>query len=322
MKIQALSTFEDKKRNIRFEGKRLDRNAVAQLGKNNRYSLSEPNQRYITTAIENLGKVKGTKNINFLLNMAAKNTYSTNIVLQDMPKHNWTAKLLAAAAAAIAITPFVSKKVKEKFAALSEPKELNKTEIEILDLRKQLLDKVDLKQIKEESKSTMKNFERNLDYFIVSSETTLEHKKYVLDRLNYFMSDEYEINPQLEDKKSLVVAEMINDMAIEVPNSKVPNIKAVNQKQHGMCAAISIVRKKLAYEDKPNYVDAILSELDSSNIMLVYDRTKLGTGKKVQVRKIPVDFTTALEKGYRIIDASTMHWMHIATMTGATNSSY
>ena len=43
-------------------------------------------------------------------------------------------------------------------------------------------------------------------------------------------------------------AEMMNDMAISVPDSKVPNIKAVNQKQHGMCAAISIVRKKLAYE--------------------------------------------------------------------------
>ena len=90
-----------------------------------------------------------------------------------------------------------------------------------------------------------KDFERNLDYFIVSSETTLEHKKYVLERLNYFMSDEYEINPQLKDKKSIVIAEMINDMAINVPGNEIPNIKAVDQKQHGMCAAISIVRKKL-----------------------------------------------------------------------------
>ena len=39
----------------------------------------------------------------------------------------------------------------------------------------------------------------------------------------------------------------------------------------GMCAAISIVRKKLAYEDKPNYVDSLISELDSSNSSPIVD---------------------------------------------------
>ena len=104
MKINGVNS--NKERNIVFEGKRTDRNAVKQLARNNKYSLSEPNQRYISTSIENLGKVKGSKNINFLLDAAAKNTYKTNIVLKDAPKNNWTAKLLAAAAAAIAITPF------------------------------------------------------------------------------------------------------------------------------------------------------------------------------------------------------------------------
>ena len=65
MKIQGANFNIE--RNIIFEGKRTDRNAVKQLAKNNRYSLTEPNQRYISTAIEKLGQVKGSKNINFLL---------------------------------------------------------------------------------------------------------------------------------------------------------------------------------------------------------------------------------------------------------------
>lgn len=320
MKISNINSI--KERNIVFEGKRTDRNAVKQLARNNKYSLSEPNQRYISTSIENLGKVKGSKNINFLLDTAAKNTYKTNIVLKDAPKNNWTAKLLAAAAAAIAITPFVSKQIKEKIAKLSQPQDLNETELQILDLRKELLELVDLEQIKKETNGTMKDFEKNLDYFIVSSETTLAHKKYVLERLNYFMSDDYEINPQLDGKKSIAIAEMVNDMAICVPGNEVPNIKAVNQRRHGICAAISIVRKKLAYEDKPNYVDAIISELDSSPYLTVYDRNELGSGKKTQVRKVPVDFTTALERGYRIIDASTTHWMQVAHMNGKNDVAY
>ena len=321
MKINGISSF-NKQNNINFEGKRLDRNAVSQLTRNNKYSLSEPNQRYISVAIENLGKVKGAKNINFLLDTAAKNAYKTNIILQDAPKNNWTAKLLAAAAAAIAITPFISDKIKAKLASLSQPQQLNDIEKEILALREQLLAVVDLEQINNELNSTMKDFEKNLDYFIISSETTLKHKKYVLERLNYFMSDDYQINPQLEGKKSRILAEIVNDMTIDVPGNEIPNIKAVNQRQHGICAAISIVRKKIAYEDKPNYVDSILSELDSSPYLTVYDRNELGTGKKTQVRKVPVDFTTALERGYRVIDASTMHWMQVSHMTGKNDIAY
>lgn len=320
MKIQNIKSSEDNK--LTFKGIRLDKKVVSQLSKNNRYSLSEPNQRKIAEAIKNLGEVKGAKNINFLLDTAAKSTYSTNIVLKDTPKNNWKAMLIAAATTAIALTPFISKQIKEKIAKLASPQELNNIEEEILYLRNKLLNKADLNQIKEQAGITAKDFEKNLDYLIISSETTLEHKKYVLERLNYFMSDEYSINPQLADKKSIALAEMVNDMAINVPGSAFPNIKAVDQKQHGMCAAISIVRKKLAYEDKPNYVDAIISELDDTNKISVYDRNALGSGKKIQVEKVAVDFATALAKGYRIIDASTMHWMQIAHMTGSSNIAF
>ena len=136
------------------------------------------------------------------------------------------------------------------------------------------------------------------------------------------MSDDYKINPQLEGKKSIVVAEMINDMAINVPGNKIPNMKAVNQQSHGMCAAISITRKKLAYENKPAYVDIILSELDNKDVLMVYDRNELGSKKKVPIEKVPVDFTTALAQGYRIIDASALHWMNILGINGSYNMSY
>lgn len=308
--------------NNNFKGKRLDRNAVSQLIKKNPYSLTEPNQRYISNAIEALGKVAGEKNIQFLLDAAAKNRYSTSITLQDFPKNDWNGKLLAAAASAIAITPFANSAFAERLEELQKPQDKSLDEQEILTLREQLLAVVDLEQINNETIGTIKNFTKNLDYFIVSSETSLEHKKYVLERLNYFMSDKYEINPQLKDKKSIAIAEMVNDMAIHVPGNEVPNIKAVNQKQHGMCAAISIVRKKLAYEDKPNYVDSIISELDSSDTISVYDRNHLGSGEKINVIKVPVNFDAALAKGYRIIDASTMHWMQIADMSGQSNISY
>lgn len=318
MKIFNIQSSDNKT----FKGKRLDKNAVSQLMKNNPYSLTEPNQRYISNAIENLGKVAGEKNIQFLLDAVAQNKYSTSITLQDLPKNDWKTKLLAAATAALTITPLANTALSDRIAELKEPAQISQEESEILNLREQLLAVVDFFQINKHSLSTAKNLTKNLDYFITSSETSLEHKKYVLERLNYFMSDEYGINPQLSDKKTLVLAEMINDMAIHTPGNEIPNIKAVNQKQHGMCAAISIVRKKLAYEDKPNYVDAILSELDSSDTMMVYDRSKLGSGEKVAVQKVPVDFDAAIAKGYRVIDASTMHWMQIAGMSGSNNISY
>lgn len=320
MKLEHINGTDNKQV---FRGQRVWKNTITQLTRNNPYSLTEPNQRRISDAIKAMAQTKGDKNIKFLLNSAAKVKYSTNIQLKDSPKNNWKGMLLSAAAMVATLAPLtVKNKVDKQIETIENNTALNKDEKEILNLREQLLKAVDLKQIQKETKGSAKDFDKNLDYFIVSSETTLKHKKYVLERLNYMMSNKYKINPQLKDKKSIAVAEMINDMAIHTPGNDVPNIKAIDQKSHGMCAAISIVRKKLTYEDKPNYVDAILSELDSNNYISVYDRTNLGSGHKVKVAKVPVDFNTALAKGYRIIDASALHWMQIADMGGSGNVSY
>lgn len=53
-----------------------------------------------------------------------------------------------------------------------------------------------------------------------------------------------------------------------------------------MCAAISICRKMLAYEDKANYVDMIMSELDDNNYMQVYDINHLGEHKKFPLQNV------------------------------------
>mgnify|MGYP003303799216 CR=1 FL=1 len=55
----------------------------------------------------------------------------------------------------------------------------------------------------------------NLDYFVASSEISETQKNECLDKFLYLLSDDYEINPQLEDKKLQVVDEMFNDMVIK-----------------------------------------------------------------------------------------------------------
>ena len=84
----------------------------------------------------------------------------------------------------------------------------------------------------------------------------------------------------------------------------------------GICAAISICRKAVAYEDKVRYMDILLSELDDSNTMEVFDITDLESGKKVTLQKADIDYDSALAKGYRIIDASAHIWMQNAHASG------
>lgn len=305
----------------KFKGIREDRNTTSQLKEDNTYSLTEPNQRRISQAIENLAKQRGEENIKFLLNVGENLAYQTNINNGKATKNEWRTKLKNAAESSLAISDPI---LKEKYGAeitrvFEGEKPLSDMEKKIVGHRNSIMARADLDSLKSNPNENIRNLESNLDYFIASTETPTKQKAYVLERLDYMMSPNYEINPQLENKKTQVLAEMINDMVINTPDSKIPNMKAVNQKTHGMCAAISIARKAVAYEDKSNYVDALLSELDSSPFVMVYDRHNLGSGQRVPVEKTHVDFDYAEEKGYRIIDASTLQWMGIAGMYGAKN---
>lgn len=309
--------------NPNFKGQRQDRKSVAQLKQENAYDLNVPNQRKINEAINRLATVPGEDNAKFLMDVAENLQYGTNIDLEGKKSYNdWQTKLRNATENSLALSDkSVQEKLSENFnTTFSTQKPLTNTEKEILAQRKSLLEKVNPEDLENIKNPNIKNLKRNLDYLIVSSEVPTSQKLYILKRLNYFMSPEYKINEQLKDKKTQALAEMINDLVVNTPESKIPNIKAINQRGHGICAAISICRKALAYEDKPNYVDMILSELDNSNELQVYDISKLGSHTKIPIDKIYIDFDYALSKGYRIVDTSAMYWMNVADTAGPKNN--
>lgn len=304
-----------------FKGTRQDRRTVSQLKEDNKYDLNVMNQRRISQAIDNLSKESGEDNVNFLLDVADNLKYGTNIDLGKSNFNDWHVKLNNAAKESLAKSPkSVQEQLAARIAQTDKKKPLTEEEKEILSLRKSILSQVNQDQLSKIKNDNIRNLNRNLDYFIVSSEVPTSQKLYIMKRLNYFMSPEYKITSALKDKKTQALAEIVNDIVIDTPESKIPNIKATNQKQHGMCAAISICRKALAYEDKPNFVDMIMSELDNKPDMEVYDITKLGSGTKIPIGKTSsVDFDYALSKGYRIIDTSALYWMNIADTAGSTN---
>lgn len=306
-----------------FKSRREDRNTAEQLKRNNNYSLNEINSRRINDAIENLSQYSDKGNIEFLLDVARNLKYGTGIHNGKTPQNDWEAKLQSALQTSISKADFnlQEKYLAEMKSVFSPQKELTREEKQLLLLKNSIMKNCNLDSLKDEPDPNLRSLERNIDYFIASSEVSLTQKLYILKRLDYFMNpnSDYKINPQLENKKTKVLAEIINDITINTGESEFPNIKAVNQKNHGMCAAISIVRKLAAYEDKPNYVDAVLSELDASENVMVYDRFNLGSGKLVPVKKIPINFDYAQKKGYRIVDASALQWMNIADMYGVNN---
>ena len=306
-----------------FKGIREDKNTASQLKQDNKYSLTDNNQKRISKAIENLGANSGENNIKFLIDLGENLKYGCNIQSDAKPNNDWKLKIKNAIYNSLSISNPV---LKEKYSSkindvFSSHQKLSGDETEILKLKDELLKNIDFKQLEHQKNKNIKNVEKNLDAFISSSEVPITQKKYILNRFNYFLSPEYHINPQLEDKKTLVLAEMLNDIVINSHTSDIPNTKAINQKHHGMCAAISIARKLMSYEYKTDYVDTILSELDDSPNIMVYDLAHIGENKKIPVNKTYIDFNDALSKGYRIIDASTTQWMNIADMSGIDNKS-
>ena len=304
-----------------FCGQRQDRKAVKQLSKDNVYDINLPNQRRINSAIKNLSEVSGEDNVKFLIGVSKNLKYGTNIVSDKKAYNDWRGLLLDAARKSVSIS---DKTVQDKYIPIidnlaKKKYDLTEKEQEILENKKYILSRINTEDLSNIKNSNIRNIKRNLEYFIVSSEVPLSQKAYIMNRLAYFMSDEYEINNQLADKKTQALAEIINDIVVDTPESIIPNTKAVNQCSHGICGAISICRKALAYEDKANFVDMILSELDNNDYIMVYDINKLGSHTKIPTEKTYIDFKYALEKGYRIIDTSSMYWMHIADHAGAAN---
>ena len=308
---------------LAFKGIREDRNTTEQLKRENNYSLTDNNQKKISKAIESLGENSGERNVKFLLDVAENLKYGTNIDNGAKPRNDWKLKLKNAAEKSLSMSdPITREKLSPEMSRIFyTQKPLSEDELQLLQSKENILKNINKSELDGEKNKNIKNIEGNLNHFLVSSEVPIHQKKYILNRFEYLLSPEYNINPQLANKKTVVLAEMLNDIVVTTNETNTPNTKAINQKQHGMCAAISIARKLMSYEYKPDFVDSILSELDDSEQIMVYDTANLGSNKKIPVQKTYVDFEDAMRKGYRIIDASTTQWMNIADMSGVDNKS-
>ena len=319
---------------IAFKSLRTDRNYVGQL-KTGQKPIIENNKQNIFTALNNMSTRTDRASIEFLLDVADNLTYGqggANSKFKEFldeegntpderENTDWSFMLQDTIKKALSSSKGYNEDLKEKFKRIfGSERELTPWQEKLLEQRGRLINEIISGSILDfdEILSQISEFqiEKNLDYFIASSEISATQKQECLEKFITFMSDDYKINPQLHDKKLQVLGEMLNDLLIKTPENEVLTIKTVDQRQSGMCAAISICRKAIAYEDKSRYVDLIMEELKDSPVMSVFDVTELGSGKRVDIPKTEVDFTAEMEKGYRIIDASAHHWMHNAHASG------
>ena len=317
---------------LSFKSTRTDRNTVEQLKKGEK-PIIENNRQNILSALNNLSSQPNRTNIEFLLDVADNLAYGQGgedsafqstldedgFTPSERENSDWNKALKDTISLALSTSKDNVSDLQVEFDRIFAPKkELTEEQKEILGLRKSLTERIlgedTLEDVETLTRTT--NIFKNLDYFVASSEIPTKQKKDVLGKLIYFMSDDYKINPQLQDKKTQVIDEMLGDMVIKTPESAILSIKPVNQRQSGICAAISICRKHMAYEDKSRYTEIIMDELNNSPTMSVYDVTELGTGKKVEIHKPQIDFNAALEHGYRIIDTSAHIWMQNAHASG------
>ena len=146
----------------------------------------------------------------------------------------------------------------------NDKKELTPEQKSVLILRREITSEILKKNPDndEEDITRIANIRKNLDYFTASSEIPLKQKEESLKKFAYFLSDDYKINPQLENRKLQVLDEMLNDLVVKTPENDKLKTKGINQRQSGICAAISICRTDMAYEDKVKYIDLILQELN------------------------------------------------------------
>lgn len=322
-----------KNRNIAvFKSIRQDKHTVAQLVKGE-IPLIDNNKKNIYTALNNISAEPNRDNIEFLLHVAENLAYGQGrnskfkdildkdaITPQNRENTDW--ELLLQDTISKIISGYkgddVSDIIDDYQTIFGDKRELSQEQKEILGLRSDLTSQI-LNKFNPEDEQDLANLteiRKNLDYFVASSEIPLAQKRDSLQKLVFFMSDDYKITPQLKNRKVKVLDEMLNDLVVKTPENDKLSTKGINQRQSGICAAISICRKDMAYEDKVKYIDLILEELKDSPVMSVYDITELGSGKKVDIPKTVVNYDVAIARGYRVIDASAHLWMHNAHASG------
>ncbi len=318
---------------INFKSTRTDINTVKTL-KTGTLPISENKKINIYNSLANISKAPDRAGIEVLLDVADNLAYgqggnseyksllnATGNTPEERENTDWTLILKNTIEQALnTVDEQENQDLKAKFEQIFNggKKELTPVQKEILDIRNNLLTEV-LNYDKFEDETSLlhaANIRKNLDYFAASSEISAQQKKECFEKFVYFLSDDYKIQPQLEDKKLQALDEILTDMLVKTPESEILTTKDIDQRQSGICAAISICRKALAYEDKVRYLDVIMQELSASPYMEVFDITALGSGKKVNIEKADINYDSALSRGYRIIDASAHTWMQNAHASG------
>lgn len=294
-------------------------------------------------AIKNMSKDGTAKNIEYLLNVAENNKYGllpnsalrkymneNSSISGKLENNDWSTELKETIEKAIKKLPKTRRSyfIAECDRVFNGKRNLTTQERKLINFREKIITSDTFADALCNKNQNASKSLKNLDYFITSSETPIREKIYVLSKLNYFLSPDYKIHEQLKDKKYQIFSEIINDLVIKTPESNIYNSKDCNQLKHGSCAAISNARKALLYEDKKAYIDVLLQELNDKPYLEVYDITRLSEYKnnaqkydrerapKVRVEKADINYNSAIAKGYRIIDASTLHWMKVAGTVG------
>lgn len=330
---------------LSFGSRRTDYNEVKTFQDGNK-ELTPPRIRLLKGALHRLANEGSKRNVDYLFNIAQNNKYGLransalrkyieeNSVLANgvLENNDWDKEIKEIISQAVAKLPKSKREEYEQQVnkLFIEPQKLAPQEKRLIKYREFILNSKEMKNAIDDAnkKGMAESAVKNLDYFIASSEVPISTRVYVLSKLAYLLSDKYKIDPQLKDEKVRIFSEMINDLVIKTPENDLFNTKKCSQEQHGSCAAISLGRKMLVYEDKKAYVDTILNEVSDKPYMEVYDVTRLLEysddpeklnklrAPKIKVEKAYVDYKRALKEGYRVIDASILNWMKIAGTIG------
>lgn len=314
---------------VSFKGRREDLKNIKGLTENNMPILSNK-KKLILSAIDSVAEKADERDIKMLMGTVETMKYGIHNNSEfakalggtngEKENTDWDGILKDTVRNAIDSSDIKDKtSLEAQFQKVfNEERPLTKEESTMLELRNQILDSKEMKNVLGDSDKTYEatRISQNLNYFLASSEINNEDKIKCLKLMNHFMSDDYEINPQLKDYKVQAFSEMLGDLIIKRPDEDALTIKDANQKQTGMCAAISIARKTITYEDKVRAMEIMMAELDNKPTMEVYDRTQLAAGKKIDIEKVHVDFTDGIKKGYRIVDIGAHQWMNAANTVG------
>ena len=213
--MRVNSVFFNKAYKFGFKSIRTDKHTVEQLSIGEK-PITDNNKQNIYAALGNLSQIPTADNISFLLSVADNLAYgqgknsvfkdtidNDNITPETRENTDWTQILQDTIKTAMSLSKDDLTEQRETFNRIfSEKKELTPEQSKLLNLRTELTSYLVKKEnmADEEALIQVVNARKNLDYFVASSEVSIQQKSEVLNKLIYFMSDDYKIDSQLKGR--------------------------------------------------------------------------------------------------------------------------